>query len=355
LTTGLAFELPSRLEARRPTEARGLARDEVRLLVADGDELHHARFRDLPSFLAPGDVLVVNTSATLPAALPARLPDGSPVGLHLSTPVPDDETDVSPLIGGKVRSRPVRVRWVVELRRDGAPSRAADAGLTLSMPAGARAALKAPYSIGQRLWTAELTLPEPLLAYLSRHGRPIRYGYVREDWPLADYQTVFAAHPGSAEMPSAGRPFSHRLLATLAAHGVEIAPLLLHTGVSSPEEHEPPYPEWFRVPPSTAAAVNAARGRVIAVGTTVVRALESVASPDGTVEAGQGWTDLVITPARGVYAVDGIVTGWHEPAASHLQMLAGIAGEDLIERSYAAALEHGYLWHEFGDSHLILP
>jgi S-adenosylmethionine:tRNA ribosyltransferase-isomerase len=338
LTTGLAFELPSRLEARRPTEARGLARDEVRLMVADGDELHHARFHDLPSFLAPGDVLVVNTSATLPAALPARLPDGSRVDLHLSTPVPS---------GGASQ-------WVIELRRDGGPFRAAGPGQAISLFGGGEAVIEAPYA-APRLWTAQLALPEPLLDYLSRHGRPIRYGYVHEDWPLADYQTVFAADPGSAEMPSAGRPFSHRLLATLAAQGIEVAPLLLHTGVSSPEEHEPPYPEWFRVPASTAAAVNAARGRVIAVGTTVVRALESVASPDGTVEAGEGWTDLVVTPERGVYAVDGIVTGWHEPAASHLQMLAAIAGEDLIERSYAAALEHGYLWHEFGDSHLILP
>jgi len=195
---------------------------------------------------------------------------------------------------------------------------------------------------------------EDLLTY---HGEPIRYGYVARPWPLSDYQTVYATTPGSAEMPSAGRPFTDRLIVSLVARGVGVAPLVLHAGVSSPERHEPPFPELYTVPAATAGLVNATRrhgGRVIAVGTTVVRALETVARPDGSVEPGAGWTSLVIDPERGVRAVDGLITGWHEPEASHLQMLEAIAGHRLLRQSYEAALAAGYLWHEFGDSHLIL-
>jgi S-adenosylmethionine:tRNA ribosyltransferase-isomerase len=343
MSSAVAFELPGRLEAQAPPEARGLERDGVRMLVASRSDgsLVHARFRDLPAFLLPGDLLVINTSGTMPAALSGRLEDGSPVDVHLSTPVP----------GGPPG------RWVVELRRAGAPFRARD-GAAIALPAGGQAALLAPYVSGARLWIAELKLPLALHAYLRRHGRPIRYRYLREERPLTDYQTVYATEPGSAEMPSAGRPFTPELVTALVARGVVIAPVLLHTGVSSLEEHEGPYPEWFRMPPSTARLVGMTResgGRVIAVGTTVVRALETVASRDGSVEATEGWTHLVVTPERGLRAVDGLLTGWHEPAASHLLMLEAVAGPQLLERSYRAALSCGYLWHEFGDVHLILP
>jgi S-adenosylmethionine:tRNA ribosyltransferase-isomerase len=338
-----AFELPARLEAHEPPEARGLARDDVRMLVARGDgRLTHARARDLADFLDPGDLLVLNTSATLPAALPVRDAAGTEVTLHLSTPLPAASED----------------RWVVELR-DGTQRHAgARVGDVLTLPAGARATLEAPYLGGARLWAAQLALPEPLLNYLARHGAPIRYGYLDQPRPLADYQTAFATEPGSAEMPSAGRPITAQVVASLAARGVTVAPIVLHTGVSSPERDERPYPERFRVPAATARLVNATRawgGRVIAVGTTVVRALEMVARADGTVECDEGWTGLVITPARGVHAVDGLLTGWHEPTASHLDVLEAVAGSELVKRSYRAALEHGYLWHEFGDVHLLLP
>jgi S-adenosylmethionine:tRNA ribosyltransferase-isomerase len=181
---------------------------------------------------------------------------------------------------------------------------------------------------------------------------------VPERWPIEYYQTVYATEPGSAEMPSAGRAFTPELITALVARGIGIAPLVLHTGVASLESHEPPYEEYFRVPAETARAINAARtagGRLIAVGTTVVRALETAAEPDGTVHPGEGWTRLVITPQRGVHAIDGILTGWHEPEASHLSMLEAIAGRRHLEVAYAAALEGRYLWHEFGDLHLILP
>ena len=159
-------------------------------------------------------------------------------------------------------------------------------------------------------------------------------------------------------MPSAARPFTADLVLELAQRGITVATILLHAGVSSLEAHEMPYPERYRVPGATAAHVNGvhqAGGRVIAVGTTVVRALETVVDGQGTVHPGTGWTELVVTPERGVRAVDGLVTGWHEPEASHLLMLEAVAGRSALERAYAAARREGYLWHEFGDSHLLLP
>jgi S-adenosylmethionine:tRNA ribosyltransferase-isomerase len=230
-------------------------------------------------------------------------------------------------------------------------------GQALALPDGATVEILARYPASPRLWVAALHLPVPLPLYLAASGRAIRYRHVSRDWPLEAYQTVYATEPGSAEMPSAGRPFSRRVLDDLLARGVQVAPLVLHTGVSSQERGERPYPERYRVPALTAARVNAHRaagGRVIAVGTTVVRALETVAAADGSVASGEGWTGLTVTPERGVRAVDGVLTGWHEPDASHLLMLEAVGGDELVRRSYAAALDAGYRWHEFGDTHLIL-
>ena len=344
--SALAFDLPVALEASGPPEARGVPRDGVKLLVArrsDGS-ISHASFRDLESLLTPGDLVVVNVSATIPAAVLGRRTDGSPVRVHFATRAPrlDD-----------------RYR-VIELRSaDGSRPARARAGEIIVLAAGqAQLELVAPYLSGPRLMIARFAGPESVQAYLNRHGQPIRYGYVAQGWPLQAYQNVYATTPGSAEMPSAGRPFTFELMSALIARGVLIAPITLHTGVSSPEHHEPPYPEHYDVPQSTARLLSATRGwggRVIAVGTTVVRALETVARADGTIAAGAGWTGLVIDPGRALRAVDGLITGWHEPAASHLHLLAAVAGPELLARSYREALEHGYLWHEFGDSHLILP
>jgi S-adenosylmethionine:tRNA ribosyltransferase-isomerase len=340
--SALAFELPDGLEAHEPPEAHGGRRDDVRLLVSEVErqQISHTRFAELPSFLAAGDLVVVNTSATLPAALTATRADGTELELRLSTPAPGRDDDV----------------WIVELRRSDAPFGGAAVGERIALPGGASAELVARYA-GVRLLVARLELQVPLTDYLAEHGRPIRYGYVPGRWPLAAYQTVFALEPGSAEMPSAGRPFTAELITQLVARGVLVAPITLHTGVSSPERHERPYPERYRVPEHTARLVNAVHvwgGRVIATGTTVVRALETVAQRDGTVDAAEGWTNLVVTPERGLWTVDGLLTGLHESASSHLTMLRAAAGDDLVARSYREALAHGYRWHEFGDSHLIL-
>ena len=329
-------------EADRPPEARGLARDEVRLMVARrGAPLVHTTFLRLAEQLRPGDLVVVNGSATLPAALPARRADGTALALHLSTPEPP--------------GRDPR-RWVVELRRGGARFRGASAGELLELPGGGRARLLAPYLSPGRLWVAALS-PAPLDGYLARHGRPIGYAHQAAPPALADLQTMFASEPGSAEMPSAGRPFTPLVVEALRARDVALARIVLHTGVSSLERGERPYPERYAVPASTAVLVNATHavgGRVVAVGTTVVRALESAAAPDGSVAPAAGWTSLVVEPRRGVRVVDGLLTGWHDPEASHLLLLEAVGGRELIARSYAAALARGYLRHEFGDAHLIL-
>ena len=339
-----ALQLPTPLEAHEPAEAREGSRDSVRLLVSSRTtgSVGHGWFRDLPQFLAAGDLLVVNTSATLPAAVPATRADGAQLELRLSTPAPGRDPDT---------------HWIVELRHGNHPFGAVTAGDELALPAGGTARILDAYA-APRLWLARLELQQAVVTYLARHGHPIRYSHVPHRWPLSAYQTVYAAEPGSAEMPSAGRPFTTQLITRLVTGGVLVAPITLHTGVSSQERHEPPYPERFRVPRHTANLVNAVHwwgGRVIAVGTTVARALETTAQPNGNVVPQAGWTNLVVTPARGLWTIDGLLTGLHEPTSSHLEMLAAAAGHGLIEHSYQAAREHGYRWHEFGDSHLILP
>jgi S-adenosylmethionine:tRNA ribosyltransferase-isomerase len=341
-----AFELPDDLVADAPAEARGLARDEVRLLVASKSTGHlvDTTFRRLPDFVAPGDLLVVNTSAMVPAAVGTA--DGRVV--HFSTQLPDGNGE----------------QWIVELRKPcGAgtlPDGTARAGDRVVLDGGGALKLVRPFpeSGPPRLWVASLDLDQPVPEYLARAGHPIRYGCTESSWPIDAYQTAFSIDPGSAEMPSAARGFTPELVTQLVAKGVGIAPITLHTGVSSQEAHEPPYAEWYRVPAATAERVNAARESghaVIAVGTTATRGLETVAGSDGRVHAGEGWTELLVTPQRGVRAVDGLLTGWHEPEASHLQLLEAVAGRELLDVSYAAALELGYRWHEFGDLHLITP
>ncbi len=255
----------------------------------------HACFRDLPEFLQAGDVLVVNTSATINAAVMAWRPDGSLVEAHFSTRLPSGQ-------------------WLVELRQPAEngtePLFTAQTGESLVLAGHARLRLAAPYRSGAgpagsgsgvrvRLWYAEFHSHLPVERYLEHYGFPIRYKHVRGEWPLSDYQTVYADEPGSAEMPSAGRAFTRRILDRLEAKGVRVARLVLHTGVASLESHEPPHEEYYRVPEETARLVNLAHAegrRVIAVGTTVIRALETAAAPDGTVHAGEGWTGLLITP-----------------------------------------------------------
>jgi S-adenosylmethionine:tRNA ribosyltransferase-isomerase len=341
-TVALDFTLDPSLEAHEPPEARELRRDHVRLLVSPGlGEPIHSRFDELPRMLRAGDLLVVNTSATIPAALDGCRPNGEQVVVHLSTELPAG-------------------LWLVEVRR---PVGDTTAPLVLDEPEvvalrdGGTAELVARHAGSQRLWVATLALGRPVLDYLAAHGRPIRYGYVPDEWPIDAYRSVFSVEPGSAEMPSASRPFTTEVVTDLVRRGISIAPLLLHTGVSSAELGEPPYPERYRVSRPTAALVNETRangGRVIAVGTTVVRALATVTDDLDRVHPGEGWTERFVTPDEPTSVVDGLITGWHEPEATHLLMLQAIAGTEIVATAYRAAIESGYLWHEFGDVHLLL-
>lgn len=340
----LVFDRPQALQATGPPERRGLERDEVRLLVTTARGHEHARFRDLPRFLEPGTLLVVNRSATLPASLPARHAALGPLLANVSTHY-----------GGGL--------YLVEFRKSAAepgplPVESGDALEIAGLPAR----LVAPHPGLPRLWFVHVE--SDLREAMERAGSPIRYGYLEAPYPpLAAYQTLFARVPGSAEMASASRPFTLRVVDALRAKGIDLAGVTLHAGVSSHEleadevEKQVLYAEPFEVPERTADAVTAARkeGRpVVAVGTTVVRALES--AWDGErVRAAAGFTRLMIHPGRPVKSVDGLVTGLHDPLASHLALLYAVAPRELVREGYEEAVREGYLWHEFGDSHLLLP
>ena len=342
------FPVPAETTAPAPAEHRGVARDGVRLLVArHPSDIRHRTFRDLPDELEPGDLVVVNTSATIAAETDAVSATRGAVVVHVATRL-DDGT------------------WVVELRTAPDARRAildAEPGETVTLD-GATLTLVQPYprehssptGVGNRLWRAAVSGDLP--AILGRTGRPIAYGYLDRRYPLADYQTVFGIDPGSAEMPSAARPFTADLVTALIAKGVGVSPVTLHTGLSSQEAGEAPQAERYHVPEVTAAAVNATKargGRVVAVGTTATRALETVVGADGRVYASNGWTERVITRDDPVRVVDGLITGWHDPEASHLMLVESVAGPELTQAAYDAAVGAGYLWHEFGDSALLLP
>jgi S-adenosylmethionine:tRNA ribosyltransferase-isomerase len=331
-------------EATAPAERRGLPRDGVRLMAVRPGGTRDAVFRDLPHLLDPGDLVVVNTSATLPARLDVRRADGTTAPLHVSTSLDDGD-------------------WVVELRRpdnDG-PDRGVEPGTVLDLPGGVRLRLLEGFpdpARPTRLWRARPEPGVPAIEHLRRYGQPIRYGYLDAAVPLTDAQNVYATEAGSAENASAGRPFTDRLLVRLLARGMPVVPVVLHAGVSSPELHEPPAPERFRVPEVTARLVESTRragSRVVAVGTTVTRALETATGDDGVTRPASGWTDLVLGPDRPARAVTGLLTGLHAPDASHLLLLEAVAGRAMVSDAYAQAVTGGYLWHEFGDTMLFLP
>jgi S-adenosylmethionine:tRNA ribosyltransferase-isomerase len=320
------------LEAHEPPEARGLTRDGVQLMVSRNrtHTVTHTRFTELPSLLSTGDLLVVNTSRTIAAAVRAGNDE-----VHFSGQLSDGA-------------------WLAEFRQaSGKTSVHNDAFVPpadIGLPGGVQLTVGDRFSA--RLWKVRLSTP--VVPYLATHGFPIRYSYAADgQWPLAAYQTVFGTVPGSAEMPSAARPFTPAVVTALVNQGVTIARITLHCGVSSLESGEDPYPEWFSVPVATARQIELTKsmgGRVIAVGTTVVRALETTGGA-----AASGWTSHVVTPSTGVRVVDGLLTGLHEPEASHLRMLAAFHAPELLRQCYDEAIARQYLWHEFGDVHLLLP
>jgi len=348
----LHFEVPDELEAKAPPEANGGRRDGVRLLVlhrADG-RVEHRRFGQIVEYLRPGDVLVLNASRTVPAAMPGVTEDGQAIELRLSSNYSTNGNG-----GGRV--------WQAVFKPDSAAIRP---GLRLSFAEGALTATVHHKRQGiPKLWEVKFDPSErPIPAWLELAGRPIKYDYAAGAWDLAYYQTVYATAPGSAEMPSAGRAFTPELLAQAQALGVSVVRVVLHTGVSnidieaSDVEAHTMYEEWYQVSPDAAAAINHARrngGRIVAVGTTVVRTLETVADAQGAIRPGEGWTDLYITPGYRFKAVDALVTGLHEAKSTRLVLAAAFAGDHaMVLRAYGEAIAHGYLWHEFGDVSLIV-
>ncbi len=348
MSAPFTFTLPPELAAPAPPERRGLSRDAARLLVLDRwfHRAQHTRFDRLGDYLRPGDLLVFNSSRTLPASLLGSVPGGPAVEFRLAERLPD---------GSWLALLVCRAgdRFACGLRE----------GMVVEFGKGLSATVHQRDERIPRLWRVSFSASgSDLLDLLHQLGRPVRYEYVSAPWGLDYYQTVYAREPGSAEMPSAGRAFTWKLLFDLERRGIETAALVLHTGLSSYLDDEldarhPASEEEYFVSEEVAAKVNRARQagrRVIAVGTTVVRALETVAGADGRVEARHGYTRLRITANHTLRAVDGLLTGLHEPEASHLDLLTAFLPAQVIRETYEEAVRLGYLWHEFGDLNLIV-
>jgi S-adenosylmethionine:tRNA ribosyltransferase-isomerase len=343
----IQFDLPKHLSCPEPTEERNMHRDEVRLLVTGSNgNIQHSTFKFLDNFLSKGDVLVVNTSATIPAALPLLLPGGSKGKLHLGTKLKEKEwlVEIREITGNRT------IRW-----KEG------EAGMQFELPSSASVTLKQNFYNNDQwldLWIADFDIHESMQKYLSANALPIQYEKLNRQYPLSYYQTFFSFHPGSSEMPSAGRGFTAPLIERLLQKGIVFAPVVLHTGVSSLEENETPYPEYMEIDPLTTSIINTAKKqgrRIIAVGTTAIRAIETALNEEDLVISYHGNTNLFIDENYKMKIADGLLTGFHEPRASHLNMLQSIAGYEHIDMAYREAIKAGYYWHQFGDLHLILP
>lgn len=348
MSTPFTFTLPSELAAKEPPERRGIARDKVRLMVINRttDRVEHSRFDNLGEYLRPDDLLVFNTSRTLPAAIDGCEPNGSCMQVRLAQHLPDDS-------------------WLALLLcQEGNPFGCGlRNGMEIDFGQGLSGKVYNQDEHIPRLWKLRFSKSgTELMDLLYRLGHPIRYEYVSAPWDLDYYQTVYAKEPGSAEMPSAGRAFSWKLLFDLKRRGIETAHVVLHTGLSSYMDDEldaqhPASEEEYFISQTAAEKINHTHqqgGRVIAVGTTVVRALESVADRTGKVEAGHGYTRLHITSEHQLKTVDGLLTGLHEPSASHLDLLSAFLPAQNIRLAYEDAVQKRYLWHEFGDLNLIV-
>lgn len=349
MTAPFSFTLPPELAAKEPPERRGIARDAVRLMVIDRatHNTEHTRFNSLGEFLRSGDLLVFNSSRTLPASLDGCEATGKPcMEVRLAQRLPDDA-------------------WLALLLcQAGEPFACGlHSRMQINFGQGLTATVEERDLSIPRLWKLRFSKSGiELLDLLYRLGRPVRYEYVSAPWDLDYYQTVYAKEPGSAEMPSAGRAFTWKLLFDLKRRGVATTNIVLHTGLSSYMDDDldaqhPASEEEYFISEAAAATINQTHqrgGRAIAVGTTVVRALESVADERGWVHPQHGYTRLHITANHKLKCVDGLLTGMHEPEASHLDLLTAFLPAETIREAYEEAVQQRYLWHEFGDLNLII-
>ncbi|WP_053366624.1 S-adenosylmethionine:tRNA ribosyltransferase-isomerase [Bacillus sp. FJAT-27245] len=333
----MTFNLPPSLNAAAPPERRGVRRDHVRMMVLSKETGYgcHDSFYNLDQYLNEGDVLVLNSSRTIPAILRGRLLER--------------EEEVEIRLAGKIDGS----RWYALI-----VSPSLDTGETIWFSGRLEAVVEKAAGDTPLSVICFSKSGTSLFDEIYSLGEPIRYEYIETPWSLDYYQTVFASHPGSVEMPSAGRAFSWELLFKLRRKGVKIAFIQLHTGLSyflddNFDHHPSKIKEEYAIPEETLLAITEARlsgKRVIAAGTTVVRALETAMA---TGQA-HGWTNLFIHPGYELKAVNGILTGLHEPEASHLAMLSAFISQDKLYVAYMDAVEAKYLWHEFGDMNLIL-
>jgi S-adenosylmethionine:tRNA ribosyltransferase-isomerase len=341
MESAMKFELPQELNAKEPPERRGIRRDYVKMMVLNKTTCssEHTQFYRLDEYLKKGDLLVLNASRTVPAVLKSmRETDGAEVEVRLAHRKNESVWEALPVSGkltkgDVIRFSPALTATVIEQSSD-------SPFVLLSFNLCCSSLYNQIYSLGE----------------------PVRYEYIQEPWNLDYYQTVFATIPGSVEMPSAGRAFSWELLFRLQKKGVRIAYITLHTGLSyllDDKWHKGPDKNFenYEVPKETADLIRVTKkagGRVIAVGTTVVRALETVALEKREIEAHSGWTNLYITEDTKLEICDGLITGMHEPEASHLQLLSAFVDKGKLYEAYQDAIKQRYLWHEFGDMNLII-
>ncbi|MBS4173665.1 S-adenosylmethionine:tRNA ribosyltransferase-isomerase [Bacillus sp. FJAT-49736] len=337
------FTLPEDLNAKMPPERRGVRRDHVRMMVLNKQSgaTVHSVFFQLDQYLKKGDLIILNGSRTVPAVLKGFWEQGN------------NSKEVEIRLAHRKSANIWEALVVEETLQIGATIRftpSLTATITHAHP-------EAPFV------TLDFNLCcSDLYNEIYQIGQPVRYEYIEQPWDLDYYQTVFATEPGSVEMPSAGRAFSWEMLFRLQKKGVNIAFIQLHTGLSyllddkwhlGPRENY----EEYHVPEETVKAIDKAKqegGRIIAVGTTVVRTLETVADEVGKLCSQTGWTNLYIHADTKLKVVDGLITGLHEPEASHLDLLTAFVDQKLLYNAYQEAINRKYLWHEFGDMNLIL-
>ncbi|MCL7747900.1 S-adenosylmethionine:tRNA ribosyltransferase-isomerase [Halalkalibacter alkaliphilus] len=329
------FVVPDHLHAFLPAEIRSNKREAVKLLVQNrqAGNVHHDTFENLSSYLKEGDVLILNNSRTIPAVI-----------------FTTDHMEVR--LARKRSSEIWDVLYLHEI----------EIGDTLTFTSNVKATVLDKCSKTPLISLRFSIAGNEFYNYLYTHGTPIHYEYLQDHWPLQAFQTVYSSVPGSIEMPSAGRALSWKMLADLQKKGVEIGFVYLHTGLSYFEnDHWPDpifQPEPFHVPKETVELIHLAKNRnsrIIAVGTTVVRALESAVDTQHILQPTTGETTLHIKLNSSLYVVDGLLTGFHEPEASHLDMLSAFIDQKNLLAAYEEAIRQGYLWHEFGDMNLLLP
>ena len=343
------FTLPDELRAKKPPELRGINHDHVRLFVIDRNNrmTYHSAFNHLSDFLRRGDLLIFNSSRTLPASLKTiNYKAQQNLEVRLAEHLPDDCWLVLFLYQNKNH-------FHSNLKP----------GLRIEFASGLSATIIERNIHNPRLWKIKFSANGPeLINIFYQIGKPIHYGYISAPLPLEYFLTVFAKDPVSSEMPSAGRAFTWKMLFDLKNKGIDTAFLTLHTGLSSymngdPNAGQLVAEEEYFISESTADKIetNKARnGRIVAVGTSVVRVLESCAIQTGKVLPGHAYTSPRMTEGHKLKIADGLITGFHEPEASHLDLLSAFLSPSLIKKSYEEAIEKNYLWHEFGDLCLII-